>query len=98
MPGRFDARAVWDRLLAADSGLSPLTLFMAVPTVYSRLIRAFDDEACADRRAAHHEPQARAGGRHRGPAALPAPVMARWEEVSGHVLLERYGMPISVMP
>jgi len=27
-----------------------------------------------------------------GSAALPAPIMQRWEEITGHALLERYGM------
>ncbi len=27
-----------------------------------------------------------------GSAALPEPIMRRWEEVTGHALLERYGM------
>ena len=27
-----------------------------------------------------------------GSAALPQPVMERWEEITGHTLLERYGM------
>ena len=27
-----------------------------------------------------------------GSAALPEPVMAKWEEISGHTLLERFGM------
>ena len=86
LPGRFDARAVWeafDRL--------PLTLFMAVPTIYSRLIAAFD--------AASEDEQRRwkaACGKFRlmvsGSAALPSPTLRRWREISGHLLLERYGM------
>jgi len=27
-----------------------------------------------------------------GSAALPAPIMQRWQEITGHTLLERYGM------
>jgi len=27
-----------------------------------------------------------------GSAALPAPIMQRWEQITGHTLLERYGM------
>ncbi len=27
-----------------------------------------------------------------GSAALPQPVLERWAEITGHVLLERYGM------
>ena len=27
-----------------------------------------------------------------GSAALPEPVMTRWREITGHTLMERYGM------
>ena len=27
-----------------------------------------------------------------GSASLPQPIMERWEEITGHKLLERYGM------
>lgn len=83
---RFDADETW-RVI--ESGR--LTLFMAVPTVYARLIAAYD--------AAEPERQARmsAGcGAMRlmvsGSAALPAQTLERWRRISGHVLLERYGM------
>lgn len=83
---RFDAGETW-RVL--ESGR--LTLFMAVPTVYARLIAAYD--------AAPSEQQARMSAGCRGmrlmvsgSAALPVRTLERWREISGHVLLERYGM------
>jgi malonyl-CoA/methylmalonyl-CoA synthetase len=83
---RFDAGRVWSRL--ADGNV---TLFMAVPTIYVRLIAAFD--------AADGESRARwASGARRarlmvsGSAALPVTVLERWKAMTGHVLLERYGM------
>src|SRR4029077_9094814 len=36
-PGGFDARAPWERLASGD-----ITLFMAVPTIYPRLITCWD--------------------------------------------------------
>lgn len=34
-----------------------------------------------------------------GSSALPFPVMKQWEEITGHRLLERYGMTeVSVIP
>lgn len=85
LPG-FDASAVWDRFVD-----TPATLFMAVPTIYSRLIK--DWEAAAP------DAQARrtAGARRlrlmvSGSAALPVPVLERWRDITGHTLLERYGM------
>jgi malonyl-CoA/methylmalonyl-CoA synthetase len=83
---RFDADETW-RVI--ESGR--LTLFMAVPTVYARLIAAYDR--------ADPERQARMSAGCRamrlmvsGSAALPVGTLRRWREISGHVLLERYGM------
>src|SRR4029453_15532538 len=80
------AGEVWNRI--AEGGL---TLFMAVPTIYARLIAAWE-KASAE---AHREMEA--GGRGRrlmvsGSAALPVQTLERWREISGHTLLERYGM------
>jgi malonyl-CoA/methylmalonyl-CoA synthetase len=81
-----DAEGCWRRL--EEDGL---TLFMAVPTVYAKLAAAWAvaDHATRVRRSA-------ACRRLRlmvsGSAALPVPLFSRWEELSGHRLLERYGM------
>lgn len=82
----FDAERVW-RLLEDDAP----TLLMAVPTIYRRLIEVFD--------AAPLERQARWSAAARrlrlmvsGSAALPQATFERWREISGHALLERYGM------
>lgn len=83
---KFDADAVWERLLAGG-----VTLFMAVPTVYARLIAAWD-AAPPGRQAAM---TAAARGLRlmvSGSAALPAGVLERWRTITGHTLLERYGM------
>jgi len=67
------------------------SVFMAVPTVYVKLIQALEQMAAAER-----ERVCAAFGRMRlmvsGSAALPANVHARWEELTGQRLLERYGM------
>ena len=82
----FDARAVWSRFASGD-----LTLFMAVPLIYRRLIAAWDDASPSDR-------EAMSAGCTKmrlmvsGSAALPVPTLERWREITGHVLLERYGM------
>lgn len=83
---KFDRSTVWDRIASGD-----LTLFMAVPTIYHRLIDAWE--------AAGQEEKAsfRAGSEAIrlmvcGSAALPVSVLEKWREVSGHTLLERYGM------
>ncbi|MBD0320526.1 MAG: acyl-CoA synthetase, partial [Gemmatimonadetes bacterium] len=83
---RFDADETWR---AIESGR--LTLFMAVPTVYRRLIAAYD-EADAERRARMAEGCAKMRLMVSGSAALPVQMLERWREISGHTLLERYGM------
>ncbi|MFM7398900.1 MAG: acyl-CoA synthetase [Verrucomicrobiota bacterium] len=83
---RFDAAAVLGRVRAGA-----YTVFMAVPTVYVKLIEALEAADEAGRRAACD-----AFRRMRlmvsGSAALPTTVFARWEELTGQRLLERYGM------
>jgi malonyl-CoA/methylmalonyl-CoA synthetase len=82
----FDADETW-RVI--ESGR--LTLFMAVPTVYRRLIVAFE-EADEERRARMVEGCRRMRLMVSGSAALPVQMLERWREISGHTLLERYGM------
>jgi malonyl-CoA/methylmalonyl-CoA synthetase len=83
---RFDPVEVWERFVASDS-----TLFMAVPTIYSKLARAWQ-EATAERQ----EEWSRACRKFRlmvsGSAALPMSLFDLWKQISGHTLLERYGM------
>jgi malonyl-CoA/methylmalonyl-CoA synthetase len=83
---RFDAQTVWDRI--AGGGL---TLFMAVPTIYAKLIAAWE-AASPDRRAELSQACSRLRLMVSGSAALPVSTLARWQEISGHTLLERYGM------
>ncbi|MDX1492605.1 MAG: acyl-CoA synthetase [Longimicrobiales bacterium] len=83
---RFRPVDVWERLARGD-----VTLYMAVPTVYQRLIDAWDEARRPNRDAWS------AGARAcrlmvSGSAALPVPTLERWETISGHRLLERYGM------
>ncbi len=84
--GGFDTARVWQRLASGD-----LTVFMAVPTIYSRLIAAWREAPQAVRAAWS---RGAAGLRLcvSGSAALPVPVLEAWREMTGHTLLERYGM------
>ncbi len=84
---RFDPEHVWKRL--ADS--EGLTLFMAVPTIYAKLTEAFD-RADTERQAAMSAGCKRLRLMVSGSAALPVPTLERWRTISGHTLLERYGM------
>lgn len=85
-PGGFDAEHVWNRMASGD-----LTLFMAVPTVYARLIVAWES-ADDSTRARWSEGARRLRLMVSGSAALPVSVLDRWRDITGHVLLERYGM------
>ncbi len=82
----FDAGAVIDRLATGD-----LTLYMAVPTIYHRLI-AHLEQTSEEADSAFREGVGRLRLMVSGSAALPVPVLERWRELSGHTLLERYGM------
>jgi malonyl-CoA/methylmalonyl-CoA synthetase len=83
---RFDANTVWDRIAGGS-----VTLFMAVPTVYAKLIAAWD-AASPTRRAELTQACARLRLMVSGSAALPVSTLQRWQEICGHTLLERYGM------
>lgn len=83
---RFDAEVAWGRLASGE-----LTLFMAVPTIYRKLIASWE-AAAPDVRRARSEGCGRLRLMVSGSAALPVQILERWREISGHVLLERYGM------
>jgi malonyl-CoA/methylmalonyl-CoA synthetase len=68
-----------------------LTLFMAVPTIYVKLIAAWANASPEEK-----ERMSKACDKLRlmvsGSAALPVSVFEQWQAISGHTLLERYGM------
>jgi len=96
MMEKFDCKQVIDRILT--SGVTtdldqPISLFMAVPTIYAKLIKYIEENV--------HDPIERdnikkAFARLRlmvsGSSALPETVKNRWLDLSDHNLLERYGM------
>ena len=86
MQPRFDADVVWERIASGE-----LTLFMAVPTIYVRLIAEWE-KASAERRAAWSEAASKLRLMVSGSAALPVSTLERWRQITGHTLLERYGM------
>jgi len=80
----FDAARVWDRL-------GESTLFMAVPTMYAKLVDAYR-AAAPEQRAAWSAGARRLRLLTSGSAALPAPLLRAFEEATGQTILERYGM------
>ena len=83
---RFDATTTWERLTAGE-----ITVLMAVPTIYRRLIEAWN-QADGSARADMSRALATLRLMVSGSAALPVPMLDRWREISGQTLLERYGM------
>lgn len=83
---KFSADDVWEKLIAEN-----YSVFMAVPTIYSKLIEHWETATTAQQ-----QKMSSACNALRlmvsGSAALPVPVLEKWKTISGHTLLERYGM------
>jgi malonyl-CoA/methylmalonyl-CoA synthetase len=82
----FDAEVVWDRLSSGE-----ISVFTAVPTIYNRLIASWD-AASPDVQRLRSDGARRLRLMMSGSAALPVRTLERWREITGHTLLERYGM------
>ncbi|MFM7408761.1 MAG: acyl-CoA synthetase [Cuspidothrix sp.] len=83
---KFDAETVWNQICEGN-----LTLFMAVPTIYVKLIAAWEN-ATQERQKIMTTGCEKMRLMVSGSAALPVQVLAKWQNISGHFLLERYGM------
>jgi malonyl-CoA/methylmalonyl-CoA synthetase len=71
--------------------LGKINVFMAVPTIYFKLITYWDNLG-EEEKSAITENLKKFRLMVSGSAALPVSVMEKWQEISGHTLLERYGM------
>ncbi|NXA45609.1 ACSF3 synthetase, partial [Nothocercus julius] len=88
----FSAQMVWKKFLSSQA--PRISVFMAVPTIYAKLIEYYDKH--------FSQPQVQDFVRAfcqdnirlmvSGSAALPVPVLEKWKDITGHTLLERYGM------
>lgn len=86
MQSNFDAAYVAQRMSSKE-----LTLFMAVPTVFQKLIQYFD--TLDDVTKINWQNGMKAMRLMvSGSAALPITVLEKWKIISSHTLLERYGM------
>ncbi|XP_017979348.1 PREDICTED: malonate--CoA ligase isoform X1 [Theobroma cacao] len=98
---KFSVRGIWQRwresyTINGSKADDSITVFTGVPTMYTRLIQGYH--------AMDPEQQAVSASAARqlrlmmcGSSALPQPVMQEWETITGHLLLERYGMTEFVM-
>nr|XP_033702207.1 malonate--CoA ligase ACSF3, mitochondrial isoform X7 [Tursiops truncatus] len=83
---------VWEKFLSSDT--PRINVFMAVPTIYSKLMDYYDKHFTHP----HVQDFVRAVCEEKirlmvsGSAALPLPVLEKWKGITGHTLLERYGM------
>ncbi|CAL2245463.1 unnamed protein product [Prunus armeniaca] len=98
---KFSVRGIWQRWresypINGTKAADGITVFTGVPTMYTRLIQAHEAM----------DPELKAASAYAarqlrlmmcGSSALPQPVMHKWESITGHRLLERYGMTEFVM-
>ncbi|MCH2022652.1 MAG: acyl-CoA synthetase [Saprospiraceae bacterium] len=83
---KFDAGKLWNLFT-----MGKINLFMAVPTIYFKLIDYWVN-ASAEKQSQLSDAISSFRLMVSGSAALPVPVLEKWRQISGHTLLERYGM------
>lgn len=81
---RFDALTVW-------ASLPHATIFMGVPTMYHRLLEAFDT-ASPDEQTRYRTAASALRLSTSGSAALPVSLAEGWAKLHGRIPLERFGM------
>ncbi|KFM63489.1 Acyl-CoA synthetase family member 3, mitochondrial, partial [Stegodyphus mimosarum] len=91
MRPKFIASEVWEYFLNTDKMKPDVTLYFAVPTMYTMLIREFDEKS-KNNSNTRNRPLNNIRLMSSGSAALPEPVFYKWETITGHRLLERFGM------
>ncbi len=83
---RFEPSLIWKSLQKKET-----TLFMAVPTIYQKLIQFWKNSSLENqKRMSKEASQLRL--MVSGSAALPIDLYQTWQQITGHFLLERYGM------
>lgn len=92
----FNAEDVWNRLAAEGKEKESVTLFMAVPTVYNRLLTIFPTLPKATQTAGREAVRSLRLAIS-GSAALPGSIKDKWRTLAGTdqgggTMLERYGM------
>lgn len=94
---KFDSNTVWAYLLGVNTNPDDrkISLYMAVPTIYQKLINEYQKVFSGDSKMVEYI-QTTLKNKIRlmvsGSAPLPQTIFKKWHEISGHKLLERYGM------
>lgn len=84
----FDAHVTPQRIQQGD-----ITLFMGVPTMYNKMIAAIrKDFSPVEKKGFRTACETCVRLMVSGSASLPIPTLEQFRELSGHILLERYGM------
>lgn len=94
---KFDANSVWSHLLGINPKFSDkkINVFMGVPTMYMKLIEEYDRVFSQDSKMKDYirnTLKSRVRLMVSGSAPLPNSIFQKWLEITGHELLERYGM------
>lgn len=91
MHPKFDAANVWSALLDKKSNVN---IMMGVPTMYAKLLEDYEQRLSKQVTAKDIKDRCLQNIRLMvsGSSALTLPVMKKWHDVTGHWLLERYGM------
>ncbi|KAJ4951870.1 hypothetical protein NE237_028702 [Protea cynaroides] len=93
---KFSVRGIWHRWRESypkdgNKVDDAITVFTGVPTMYTRLLQGYekmDSELQATSASAASQLRLMMSAS----SALPYPIMHQWERITGHRLLERYGM------
>ncbi|XP_056845319.1 malonate--CoA ligase isoform X3 [Raphanus sativus] len=98
---KFSVSGIWRRWresypLNDEKTDDAITVFTGVPTMYSRLIQGYETMDQETKESSAFAVQ-KLRLMMSGSSALPRPVMNQWESITGHRLLERYGMTEFVM-
>lgn len=93
---KFDKNNVWSHLLGVnEKAANRCSIFMAVPTIYAKLIDEHKKLFAQDPKMCEYIKQTLQTKIRLmvcGSAPLPTPIYQKWQEISGHKLLERFGM------
>ncbi|KAK3920845.1 Malonate--CoA ligase ACSF3, mitochondrial [Frankliniella fusca] len=90
---KFSASQVWSEMLSEKPGR--VNVFMAVPTSYAKLVDEYHATVGSTpegRERVKATMEAKMRLMASGSAPLPVPLFERWEQITGHRLLERFGM------
>ncbi|XP_058458207.1 malonate--CoA ligase ACSF3, mitochondrial [Malaya genurostris] len=93
---KFDSSSVWSYLLNVNMTTKErVNIFFGVPTMYSLLIKEYDSVFGKNARMCDYV-KTHCKNKIKlmvsGSAPLPGSIFNRWHSISGHHLLERYGM------